>query len=160
MKLIACIFCLFISVNALATIRDTVKKAPLYIVDRQQDASGQNIKPSDILNISILDSAGAAPLYGKNLAGGVVLITTKQFAMKLYQQKFGALNKKYKEYMDAKHTDSNLAYVLNNTILTNDRKSTISNLYDLKPDDIKSITFKKDSHFTTDATVIIITKDQ
>lgn len=79
--------------------------------------------------------------------------------MQQYQQKFSAINKKYKEYLNEKHNDSNLAYVLNNTILNQDRKSAILQLYELKPEDIKSINFKRDSHFTTDATVIITTKE-
>jgi hypothetical protein len=107
----------------------------------------------------MLDSADAAPRYGKNLSAGVVIIITKQFAMKQYQQKFAALCKKYKDYMDEKHTDSNLAYVLNNAILTSNHKGAIDDLYGLKADDIKSVTFKKDSHFTTDATVVIVTKE-
>jgi hypothetical protein len=152
MSKIIIILCLLLATGITASAQDAV-----YIVDGQP--SNTSVKPADILTISILDSAMAAKLnwdFKKN----VTVIITKQYAIKLYQQKFSTFNKKYKEYLDQKQSDSNLAYVLNNTILNTERKSAIDELYELKPDDIKSVSFKKDSHFTTDATVIIITKDQ
>jgi len=147
------ILCLLLTVSITASAQDAV-----YIVDGQ--VSNANVSHADILTTSILDSAQLAALNYRNYKSGGTIIITKQYAIKLYQQKFGTLNKKYKEYLDQKHSDSNLAYVLNNTILNMEKKSAIDELYELKPDDIKSVSFKKDSHFTTDATVIIITKDQ
>ena len=79
--------------------------------------------------------------------------------MQQVQKKLSAVNKKYKEYIDQKSgDDSNLSYVLNNVIMNMTRKNSVEALYELSPDSIKSVNFKKDSHFTTDATVVITTK--
>jgi len=152
MKPITIILCLLLAVCIKASAQDA-----LYIVDGK--VSNANIKPSEVLTASILDSAEATKLYGRNYKGGVTVIITRAYAIKQIQQKIGTLNKKYKDYLDRKHDDSDLAYVLNNNILNLKRKSSLDELYELKPDDIKSVTFKKDAHFTTDATVVITTKE-
>ncbi len=152
MKRLTMILCLLLAVCIKASAQDA-----LYIVDGQ--ASNVNVKPADILTVSLPDSASVVAKYGRYYKNGVTVIITKQGAMQQYQQKFSAISKKYKEYIDDKHNDGNLAYVLNNTILNQERKSAILQLYELKPEDIKSINFKRDSHFTTDATVVITTKE-
>jgi hypothetical protein len=152
MKVLTVILYLLLAAGFSASAQDA-----LYIVDGQPSTA--NIKPADVLTTSILDSAHAVALYGRNYKNGVTIIVTKQGAIIKYQQKFGTLNKKYKEYIEQKHDDSNLAYVLNNTILNMEKKSNIDKLYELTPDDIKSISFKKDAHFTTDATIVITTKE-
>ena len=152
MKRLTVILCLLLAVCIKASAQDA-----LYIVDGKE--SSANVKPADVLTVSIPDSAEAVAKYGRYYKNGVTVILTKQYATQQYQQKLAALNKKYKDYLDQKHTDANLAYVLNNTIMNIERKSAINALYELKPEDIKSVTFKKDSHFTTDATIVIITKE-
>lgn len=152
MKQITIILCLLLAVCIKASAQDA-----LYIVDGK--VSNANIKPSEVLTTSILDSAEAIKLYGRNYKGGVTVIITRTYAIKQIQEKISALNKKYRDYLSKKHDDSNLAYVLNNNILNLKRKSSLDELYELKPDDIKSVTFKKDEHFTTDATVVITTKE-
>jgi TusA-related sulfurtransferase len=148
MKILYCIICISLSLNALAQTSDTTKKST-YIVDGQPRASISDIKPGDILEVNIpTDKANA----------GITIIITKKYAITQYQQKFCTLNKKYKEYFDKKHSDDNLAYVIDNVILTNGRKSTVERLYALRPEEIDQIIFKRDSHFTTDATVVIATK--
>lgn len=152
MKRITIIICLLLAVCIKASAQDA-----LYIVDGK--VSNASIKPSEVLTTSIPDSAQAIKLYGKNFKDGVTVIITRAYALQQIQQKFSSINRKYKDYLEKKHDDSNLAYVLNNNILNMARKNAINELYELKPDDIKSVTFKKDSHFTTDATVVITTKE-
>lgn len=152
MKRLTVILYLLLAMGVSASAQDA-----LYVVDGQITSTG--VKPADVLITTILDSAQAVGIYGKQFTNGVTVIITRQYAAKQYQQKFSAINKKYKSYLDQKHSDANLAYVLNNTILNTERKSAIDQLYELKPADIKSIVFKKDSHFTTDATVVITTKE-
>jgi len=88
-----------------------------------------------------------------------VVITTKPMAIKKYQEKLAAFSKKYQNYLALKGNDNNLVYVINNTMLLVGTKKTIRALFDLSADDIQSVEFKKDSHFTNDATIIITTKD-
>jgi len=151
-KQITIILCLLLAVCIKASAQDA-----LYIVDGK--VSKTDIKPADVLSVTILDSVKLDSLNWKHYKYGVTIIVTKQGAIQAYQHKLAALNKKYRDYLSKKHDDSNLAYVLNNNILNLKRKSSLDELYELKPDDIKSVTFKKDEHFTTDATVVITTKE-
>lgn len=152
MKRITIILCLLLAVCIKASAQDA-----LYVIDGK--VSNANIKPSEVLITSILDSTEAIKQYGRNFKNGVTVIITRAYAVQQIQQKIGTLNKKYKDYLDKKHDDSNLAYVLNNNILNMSRKNAVNELYELSPDDIKSVTFKKDAHFSTDATVVITTKE-
>jgi len=161
MKILTVIFCLLLPVYALAQTADTTAgNNTLYIVDGQPDKPGNEVKPADILTVSILNSRDAVRLYGQQAAGGATVITSKKYATAAYQKKLAALSKKYKAYLDEKHNDSNLMYVLNNVIMNQERKSAIQALYDLAPDSVAKINFKKESRFKTDATVEITTKKQ
>src|ERR1700761_7247646 len=115
MKKLTVILYLLLAVGIRASAQDA-----LYVVDGQP--SNVNVKPADVLTISILDSAETVAKYGHNFKNGVTIITTRQYAAQQYQQKFSTLNKKYKDYLEQKHNDSNLAYVLNNIILNMDKK--------------------------------------
>jgi len=165
MKLLTIIFSLFLSVNALAQTADQKQgssrsDSSLIVVDGEiYKGDIKAIKPQDILSVSILTDSSAEAINEKRLPNGAMVIVTKQFAIASYQKKFGTFNPKYKNYIALKHDDSNLEYVLNNTIMNVQRKSAITELYQLSPDKIDKVTFKKDSHFTTDATVIITTKE-
>jgi len=161
MRKLIFIFCLLVSVSAFGQAADTsTGKNTLYIVDGKPDAPGNEVKPADILAVSILNSADAVKLYGKQAMGGATVITSKKYAAAAYQKKLATLSKKYKAYMDEKHNDSNLMYVLNNVIMNQERKSSIQALYELSPDSIAKINFKRQSRFKTDATVEITTKKQ
>ncbi len=152
MKIYAVIFCLFLSIPAFAQQSDSVHKkadttaAQSIIVDgKEYKGDIKSIDPKVIVNVSIVKNS--------------TIIVTKPYATAAYQKKFSAISKNYKNYLEKKQNDTNLQYVLNNTMMNQDRKSTIEVFYQLAPANIKNITFKKDSHFTTDATVIITTKD-
>jgi len=151
MKIYAVLFCLLLSIPAFAQQSDTARKkadtaAQSIIVDgNEYKGDIKSIDPKVIVNVSIVKNS--------------TIIVTKPFATAAYQKKFSAISKNYKNYLEKKQTDTNLQYVLNNTMMNQDRKSTIEEFYQLSPSNIKNITFKRDSHFTTDATVIITTKD-
>src|ERR1700743_1209656 len=100
MKRLTVILFLLLALGIRASAQDA-----LYIVDGQP--SNVNVKPADVLTISILDSAEVVSKYGRNYKNGVTVIITKQYATQQFQQKFSTLNKKYKEYLDKKHNDSN-----------------------------------------------------
>lgn len=162
MKILTTIFCLLVSVNAMSQTTDTAadKTTPIYIIDGKPDAPENEVKPADILTVSILNGTDAVKRYGPKAANGATVITSKKYAAMLYQQKFATLSKKYKAYLDEKHNDDNLMYVLNNVIRNQQRKSSIQRLYELPADSIAKISFKKEPRFKTDATVEITTKKQ
>lgn len=152
MKIYTVLFCLFLSINAFAQQSDTVHKktdttaAQSIIVDgKEYKGDIKFIDPKNIVNVSVVKNT--------------TIIVTKPYATAAYQKKFAAISKSYKNYLEKKQTDTNLQYVLNNTMMNQDRKSTIQEFYQLSPANIKNISFKRDPHFTTDATVIITTKE-
>lgn len=151
MKILTIIFCLLLSISAFAQQNDTTRKkadtvAQSIVVDgKEYKGDIKSIDPKVIVNVSIVKNS--------------TIIVTKPYATEAYQKKFAAISNNYKRYLEKKQTDTNLQYVLNNTMMNQDRKSTIEVFYQLAPANIKNITFKRDSHFTTDATVIITTKD-
>ena len=154
MRILTIIFCLFISVNALAQTGND----PMYIVDGKVVPSINNLKPHDIYETGLLSDSVAKLNYGSQGANGAMIVTTMHGAELIYQKKFLPFSKKYKEYIDKKHSDdSNLSYVIDNTMLLNMTKKTVRELSDLAPSDIKSVDFKTDRRFKTDATVVITT---
>lgn len=170
MKILIIVCCLFLSMNAFAQSDTLAKKAdtsknvatPLYIIDgeiRKGTLYEKDINPQNIVEIQVLKDAETTKKYGEQAANGVIIIITRPYAIAAYEKKIGTLSSKYKEYIDKKHDDTNLAYVIDNTIKDQQKISTIEDLYQLSVSNIVKIQFKKDSHFSTDATVIITTKD-
>jgi TonB-dependent SusC/RagA subfamily outer membrane receptor len=95
-------------------------KKPLYVVNENVGGSADNINPNDILSIVVLKGASATSLYGEKAKEGVILIITKDFAVKKYQEKFGQFSAKYKEFLNSyKGVDADFIYVLNGTPLDN-----------------------------------------
>jgi len=171
MKILIIVCCFFLSINAFAQSRDTLAKkadtsknaaTPLYIINgevRKGTLYEKDINPQNIVEIQVLKDAEAIKKYGDQAVYGVIIIITRPYAIAAYEKKIGTLSSKYKEYIDRKHDDSNLAYVVDNTIKDQQKISTIEDLYQLSVSNIVKVQFKKDSHFSTDATVIITTKD-
>lgn len=93
MKKLTVIFCLFLSVHALAQSGDTTHKAsktsfklanktdPLIVLDNVvYKGSINSISPSDIQDITILKGNHATDAYGPDAAAGAVVIRTKKYA--------------------------------------------------------------------------------
>jgi hypothetical protein len=170
MRILTIIFCLFLSVNALAQGKDTVKSGirditsvqtgsdPIYIVDGKVMPSIKYLKARDIYEMTVLSDTAFKNVYDAQAKNGAMLVTTMHGAELIYQKKLIVFSKKYKEYIDKKNgDDSKLSYVIDNTMLLNMTKKTVRELSDLAPSDIKSVDFKTDRRFKTDATVVITT---
>lgn len=96
MKILTFIFCLFLSVTALAqnTVHgNTVHGNPLFIVDGVIVTNGimNNLKPSDIEKITVLKGKVAISIYGEKAADGVIIITTKNHKVKRPLSRFAML---------------------------------------------------------------------
>jgi TonB-dependent SusC/RagA subfamily outer membrane receptor len=99
MKKLTVIFCLFLSVHALAQSNDTTHKAaskpafalayktdPLIVMDNVvYKGTINSINPSDIQDITILKGNHATDAYGPDAAAGAVVIRTKKYANVLAQ---------------------------------------------------------------------------
>jgi TonB-dependent SusC/RagA subfamily outer membrane receptor len=171
LSFIFCLFCIFncasaqdslheVIVGAKSTSDAAVKTEGLYVIDGKpvSDVEYKKLNPDDIFEVTLLSDSTATALYGASGANGAVSITTKKLAKKLYQTKLSAFSARYKNYIAKHGDDSNLLYVLNNTMLQIDKKR-LRELYDVQPGDIKKVNFKTDSRFKSDATVEIITND-
>jgi len=155
MKILTIIFCLFLSVKALAQGAD-----PLYIVDGKVVPSISDIKAADIMETAVLPDTAAVAKYGPKAAHGAMIVTTVAGAITIYERKLGNFNKRYKNYLEKHHgDDTKLAYVINNTILTAKGKKTVGQLYDLEPGNIAKVDYRTDRRFSTDATIVITTTD-
>jgi len=148
--------------NPVPNSTNTKPGDPVYIVDgKEYDGDINKIDPGNTIDIVVVKDSTKASVYGPKAAmNGAVVIVTKAYAITLFQQKFSAISKKYKNYMELKHDDSKLLYVLDNTIMNIKRKSAVQQLYEIRADQIDKIEFNTDSHFANDATVVITTKDQ
>ena len=171
MRILTIIFCLFISVNALAQKTDTTKlfirdaatpisNEPVYVVDGQVVPSIKGLKSRDIYETAVLSDTLARTLYGSRGMNGAMVVTTMKGQAVIYQKKLIQFSEKYKNYLAKKGNDDNLSYVINNTMLIAHTKHTVNELSDLDPANIKKIDFKTDRRFKTDATVVITTNDQ
>jgi TonB-dependent SusC/RagA subfamily outer membrane receptor len=98
MKKLTVVFCLFLSVHALAQSGDTTHKAakkpftlayktdPLIVMDNVvYKGTINSISPSDIQDITILKGNHATDAYGPDAAAGAVVIRTKKYANVLAQ---------------------------------------------------------------------------
>ena len=117
---------------------------PLCVVDGKiYMRSLERINPKDILEVSILKGTEAETLYGFGGVNGVVIITTKLYAISQYQQKLRGLSIQYDAYLKLnKNDDSELLYVLNGEPLEMTAKGGgLEKLYEIPLKKIKSVTF-------------------
>jgi hypothetical protein len=160
MKVNVFLFCLFLSVNALAQSKDTTGKdtarhfmivdarspgkydKPLYVVDGIiYKGNIRRIKPESILQIAILKQPGATNIYGKDGENGVVIIETLKFGIEYCHRKLSSFSIAYRDYLDVnKNDDSGLVYLLDGIVLEGKRNEIIKKLYDAI-EKIKSVDF-------------------
>jgi hypothetical protein len=156
MRVLAVIFCLFLSVNAMA---QTTGNDPLYVVDGKIVPSIKDLKSKEIYETALFSDSTAVKIYGQQASNGAMVVTTMKGQALIYQKKLSQFSEKYKNYLEKKGNDDNLSYVINNTMLIARTKHTVEELSDLDPANIKKIDFKTDRRFKTDATIVITTVD-
>jgi len=156
MRVLTIVFCLFLSVNALAQTGNE----PLYVVDGQIVSSIKSLTSHDIYETALLSDSTAIKMYGPKAANGAMVVTTLKGQALVYQKKLIPFSDKYRKYLEKKGNDDNLSYVINNTMLLARTKHSVEELSDdLDVDNIQKVDFKTDRRFKTDATVVITTKD-
>ncbi|TWJ02526.1 TonB-dependent SusC/RagA subfamily outer membrane receptor [Mucilaginibacter frigoritolerans] len=153
-KLIGLLGVLFLATSMFAQtnpvkIADTTKvflrdkyadKKPLYVINERVGDSIKDINPNDILSINILKDVGATALYGEKAKNGAIIIVTKEFAVKKYQEKFSAFSKKYKGFLSRyKIDDTDFLYILNGIPLDNKSTNRIKVLFEIPDNALLSI---------------------
>lgn len=122
----------------------------LYVLDGRKIADSlidkdlKNLNPNDILEVTVLkDDSSAKTLYGVRGRLGVVIVVTKKYAVKKYQDKLGLISKNYKSYLE-KHNgdDSGIFYILDGTVLESGGKYNLAKmLYDIRDDNVHNANF-------------------
>jgi hypothetical protein len=164
MKVFIIIFCLFISMDALAQSdslqKDTSKKFTivdakpikqpekvLYIINempRYNILIKKDLDINNILYINVLKPSEATSKYGSKAADGAVVIVYKAFAIKAYQKKLSGFSKQYKTYLSThQNQDKDFQYELNGLTLEDDYFDNIKKLYKIPVESIKRVDFLK-----------------
>ena len=103
---------------------------PIFILDsvRTNRNALDQIQPTDILSISVYKDEHAIKLIGPDGANGVVYIETKKFARTKYWKLLTNNSAEYLQAVPSAESDSNVAYILNGTVLTKDVESQLSSV--------------------------------
>ena len=96
----------------------------------------ENLQMDQITELSILKGDTAKKQYGDKAEQGVVVIVTKEFAIKRYRKIFSNFSDEYSQFIEDMDPGEQAFYVVDTTILGNraDRR-----LYRIKPEEIDSI---------------------
>ena len=167
--LYAILFCLFISVNALAQSDypvqiDTIKKFMiidakpinknekiLYVIDGKlyyKASIKKDIDAKNIFNVEILKPNEALTKYGDQGKKGAIIIISKKFAIGSYQAKLSSFSKDYKAYLSAhQNKDDDFEYEINGSTLGSSSYDNIMKLYKIPIKSIKRVDFLKNPSY-------------
>ena len=161
MKKLIFILCSFLSINAFGQNNDSTSRDNkvvnighdlpttkphlkfLSVIDNKMyyGYSIKKVKPISILDVEVLKGKEASDIYGKLAEHGVVVITTKKYAVKTYQNKLDYLSKEYKNYLKKnKNNDSGLVYLINGVAMEGKQYDTIKKLFGVV-DKIRTVDF-------------------
>ncbi len=124
MKLILIAFALLIYNVPLCQISEKVSNQmglfPLLFIDSVESGMRdlEKIDPMDISNILILVPKTAKKTLGKRGSDGAIYVTTIPFAKLNYWKFLSAKSQDYLEKVPKPDSDTNIVYILNDTVLT------------------------------------------
>ncbi|WP_110831009.1 hypothetical protein [Pedobacter nutrimenti] len=125
------IFSLFYAVPLLAQLPKGGAGDPLFFIDGKEVLKSEmgNINSNDIATVTVLKE-GAFKKYGEKGKNGVVLIETKAYSRKRFQQYFSAKSPSYKTLLELNSNDQNIQYILNEKVLKNDYEGDLASIAD------------------------------
>lgn len=153
MKKLMLFLLVFVSVSSFAQVKESagnaVQNKKLFVVNGVIFNKDIAIIPKD--SIVFVDSLLKDANKDFPMQHDVIVLVTKDFATKKYQEKFSKFSKKYHSYLIAhKGDDSRIGYVLpDGSVLTGNSIDKHRKLYKIAASDIKSITFDKESEKAT-----------
>ena len=156
MRVLTIIFCLFMSVGALAqgnaarktdsTTKSIQRDSVVYIVDGVP-LSKESVKPNDILIENVLTGHQLDNLYVNKKLDSVIIIVTKVGAVNSYQKKLSDFSVDYRNYLaDHHNSDSRIIYCIDGDLFRGDEKR-IKILYNLSANNIDKVSFLKSRDF-------------
>jgi hypothetical protein len=172
MRVFTIIFCLFLSVDALAqdnvarktdsptkSIYSDARDSVVYIVDGVP-SSKDSVKPNEILIRNVLTGHQLDNLYVNKKLDSVIIIVTKVGAINSYQKKLSDFSVDYKNYLaDHHNSDNRIIYCIDGDLFRGDEKR-IKILYNLSANNIDKVSFLKSRDFEgiVTASLLITTK--
>ncbi|WP_316839759.1 hypothetical protein [Pedobacter gandavensis] len=125
-------FFLLYSVNLFA--QQPAKKItadPLFFIDGKELLKSEmaNINPDDIAMVTVLKEHTFKE-YGEKGKNGVVLIETKVYARKRFQQYLSTKSAKYKSLLGDNSDDQNIQYILNEKVLNKNYEGDLASIDD------------------------------
>ncbi|PTR00988.1 TonB-dependent SusC/RagA subfamily outer membrane receptor [Mucilaginibacter yixingensis] len=118
----------------------------LYIVDGKEGTKDalKAISPNDVLTVEVLKESAKAK-YGERGANGVVIITTKPYAVKHYQEVFRLFSDDLESWLTSHGADdAQFHYYVDGEEVQNAKDDGILKLYHLDKDKIENVTFVQD----------------
>ena len=115
-----------------------IPKNVLYILDGTPIKKSQmgDIKEEDIAEIIVFKGESAKTLYGKKGKNGVIIITTKEGATKMYRKKFSEISQEYSNKIKTISDDNDILYLVNDQAIQDNKEYK---LYKLKKKEIIEI---------------------
>jgi len=148
MKKALILFILFSCFVVLAKAQTGVDNQPLFIVDGvpmdglKSDVLS-TINPNNIESLDILKDAASAAIYGSRGANGVVIVTTKAFAIKNAQTKLSTFSKQYRRYIKSNGEANNITYSIDGKELVDTTMSIPREVIKLSEKSIQKVEFSK-----------------
>jgi hypothetical protein len=123
--------------TSVITVGSIDKVEPLYILDEKKikAAAFQTIDPKSILKVSVIKQGAGITKYGFQAKDGVIIVVTKKFAVKTYQQRLIALLDEYKKYFKEHHNDDRLSFIINGIAYRSSSWERTEKLYNIFSDD-------------------------
>lgn len=133
-------------------------KDSLYILDGEvvNKSKIATLNAIDIAEISILNDEKSSALYGTLGARGAVLVSTKKYEIKTYQNKFSEYSPQYKKFLaEVNHEDGSILYVINGAEINSDNMK-VSKLFAAAQKKIKRVHFIENGQGTYIDTIKVI----
>jgi hypothetical protein len=176
MRALTIIFYLFLSIGAFAQGKDSVRNdtliafqchaiasiyqnPPLCIIDNKISKHDlDSLDVNSIIKLVVFKDKEAIKKYGSKGKNGVIVITTKTFAINYYQKKFSALSAKYATYLAENHNnEEDIGYIVNGSPVDGKPEGRIKILYDFSMDKIKYFNFMENPFYNGGASRKYIT---
>lgn len=131
-------------VASVTTVGTKYKAELLYILDEKKikAAAFRTIDPKSILQVNVIKPEAGIKKYGPQAKNGVIIVVTKKFAVKAYQQRLSALLDEYKKYLKEHHNDDRLSFVINGVAYRSSSFERTGKLYNIFSDDAAYLNFE------------------
>lgn len=148
------------------TIVSKLPDSAVYVIDGEiSNKKLVGVEAKDILSIDIIKQDVASAHFEGEARNGLVVVVTKNRAIKSYQEKLSAFSTEYKEYvarqMSSSNNDNGILYIIlkNGEPVLLKEEDKIRKLYNLPAESISKVELnKKETCCGTNVSVIITTK--